>query len=214
MNPPLFTLRLLGRLLLSAGSDFVFAGMFLLTWYAPNALGEGTLSGLMFVMILEFLAVLATGFMAGIGSRDDTPRNRLFLYTIIGLLCILMAAGFAAAFGTVWAFVAFIWLIGSKFPNVVLRPPDFDAQFILMANWAAMVVLYLSGTFLSVGVEWPALGITPEVIAAQGFDTGGEWLEEPYRVMVFGAYYYTGLGLLSIVNEVIPLIAAKRRRKA
>lgn len=206
--PPTLVLWL--RLALSAGSDFAFAATFLITWYAPYTFGEKSVSNMMFVMLIEFVVVLTTGFLAGIASRDDTKRNRLFMFVVIGGVCTLFAGGFALAFGAAWPFFAFLLLVAGKFSTVVLHPPDFDGQFLLMANWAAMTVLYLSGTFLSVGMEWPVLGVTPEVIAAQGFETGGEWMEHPHTVLVFGAYYFVGLGVLALINE---LIALRRKGK-
>jgi hypothetical protein len=193
------------RLALSAGSDFCFAATFLITWFAPYTFGEKAVSNLMFVMLIEFVVVLTTGFLGGIASQDDTKRNRLFMYVMIGGVCTLFAGGFAWAFGAAWPFFAFLLLVAGKFSQVVLQPPDFDGQFRLMATWAAMTVLYLSGTFLSVGMEWPEFGVTAEVVAAQGFETGGEWMEHPHTVLVFGAYYFTGLGLLALLNELFAL---------
>jgi hypothetical protein len=81
----------------------------------------------------------------------------------------------------------------------------------MMANWAAMVVLYLVGIFLTAVVAIPRYGVTAEVIAAQHFKDKGLWPEEPYRVMAFGALYFSGLALLAVVNEWFAIRRARGR---
>lgn len=199
-------LRLAGRLLWSAGSDLSFAAFFLVTWIAPYTFGEHTVRRLLLVMLLEFLVVHSTGFLGAIGAADSPLRVRALQYGGLLLFYLIFALAFAAGMGSLWPVVAFVLLLLSKLPVVVLRPPTMDGQMVVMANWAAMTALYLGGIFLTVTANVPALGITPEVIAHQEIDVGGIWPEEPYRVMAFGTIYFTGLAIQSMLNEVIPFL--------
>lgn len=212
--PPISGLRLLLRILISAVPDFALAAVFYITWNAPYTFGTHTVHHLVFVMLVEFLVVHATGFMGAISARGTGKWERIGMFSALSLFYVLMAAGFAASYQGIWPIVAMIYLLGSKIPNIMFRPTSDDAMMGVMANWAAMVCLYLFGCMyaLTAGVE--SRGITPEVIAAQGFDVGGEFPEKPYIVMVFGAVYFTGMGILSILTELLQWAAARRRYKA
>ncbi|MBI2432205.1 MAG: hypothetical protein HYV26_04985 [Candidatus Hydrogenedentes bacterium] len=204
---------LIARIVWSAGLDFALAGSFLITWIAPETFGERTVHKFTFMMLLEFLVVHSTGFFGAIGARDATLRARVLQYgLLLGFYC-LFAAAFSASYGGPWPLIAFVVLTLNKLPNVVIRPPDSDAQMVVMANWAIMTALYLGGVFLTVMYPVPPLGITPEVITRQQFDVGGLWPEEPYRVMAFGAFYFAGMGVVSLLNELIPFLHGRRRAR-
>jgi hypothetical protein len=66
-------------------------------------------------------------------------------------------------------------------------------------------------TRTTLAYDIPPLGVTPEVIAAQEFSVGGEWPEQPYRVMALGALYFTGLGLFAIISEIWGALARKKK---
>ena len=195
--------------------DAWFALVFLITWIAPDTFGEKTVHQLTFVMLVEFIVVHSAAFMGAVATRDATPLARAAQFTGLTALYTIFALGFSALYGALWPVFAFWLLMLSRFPTVVLRPPDFRGQFVLMANWAAMAVLYLVGTGITATSAIPQLGITPEVIAAQEFDMGGLWPEEPYRVMAFGTFYFAGLAVLAVINEGIAIAATwHKTRKA
>lgn len=206
-------IRVAGRLLSSAGMSLWLAAMFLITWVRPNTFGELTVHHLLFVMLLEFLIVHCSGFMGAIAARDETRRQRLFMFSILIAFYALFAAGFSAMYGGWWPLLAFLGLGMSKFSTVVLRPPDMRGQNVLIVNWAAMTCLYLGGVFLTAVVSVPALGVTKDVITAQNFDTGGLWLEEPHRVLAFGVFYFTGLAILACINEIVAMVMSRNRKK-
>lgn len=206
-------LKLAGRMLWSAGPDFALAATFLITWIAPYTFGERSVHRFTFLMLLEFLVVHSTGFLGAISVLDNPLKTRIMMYAGLVAMYCLFAAGFCAMYGGPWPLFAFLILTLSKFPNIVLRPPDSDGQFIVMGNWAAMTALYLFGALLTLEQPIPPLGVTPEVIAAQQFGVGGEWPEQPYRVMAFGAFYFTGLGIISILTEIIPFMRGRRKNR-
>jgi hypothetical protein len=211
---PIPVWKLLLRTAWSAVPDFGLAACFAITWVRPYTLGETAVHHFTFLMLLEFLVVHSTGFLAAVGTRDNGRWERALMYSVLFLFYALMAAGFSASYGSLWPLAAFSILMLSKAPNVLFRPHGDDAMFALMSNWAAMTCLYLGGIFFTLVYDIPPLGVTPEVIAAQEFSVGGEWPEQPYRVMAFGVIYFSGLGLLSILTELFAYWRAVRRARA
>lgn len=198
------------RCVWSAVPDFALAGLFLLTWVRPYAFDEEMVHHLMFVMLLEFLVVHSTGFLGAASERGNTRWERVLMVSVLLLLYAMFAAAFSVSYGGPWPFIAFMYLTLSKVPNIILRGTAEDKMMGVMANWAAMVALYLFGCFATLVYDVPPLGVTPEVIARQGFTVGGEWPEQPYRVIAFGVIYFTGLGVVSVINEVITFVSVNR----
>lgn len=201
------------RILFSAGPDFWLAATFLITWLRPYTFGETTVHKLTFVMLIEFLVVHSTGFFSAIATRDMARPQRIFISAILLLFYCLFAGAFSASYGSPWPLFAFLMLTVSKLLTVLFRPHDDDTQFRAMGFWAFMTALYLFSTFATVMADVPALGVTPEVIARQGFGVGGVWPEQPYRVMAMGAIYFTGLGLATVVMELWPLLEVKSKKR-
>lgn len=212
------------RILWAAGMNAWIAAMFLVTWFRPFTFGPLTVHHLMFVMLVEFLVVHSSGFLGAIAARDESRRGRAAMFAGLMAFYMLFAAAFSFAYGGWWPMLAFWGLMLSRFPTVVLRPPDRSGQAVLMINWAAMTVLYLFGAVITSALPMPAFGITQAVIDAQHFKDKGLWPEEPYRVIAFGSAYFLGLTVLAVVNEWVSLLrspgpdgvvmAARRRRKA
>lgn len=195
----------------AAGGDLCLAGAFLITWIWPYTFGEFAVHKFTFLMLLEFLVVHSTGFFAAISSRDETPLRRGLMFAGLLALYLLFAAGFSASYGGPWPLMAFAMLALPRAPSIILRPPDDDAQFMMMANWAAMTALYLFSIFFTLVYDIPPLGVTPEVIESQQFGIGGAWPEQPYRVMAHGAIYFTGQAVLAVLFEGLAFRRAQRK---
>lgn len=202
----------LARLIFSAGSDFALAAAFLITWHAPYTFGEQAVRGFMYLMLIEFLVVHSTGFLGAIAARDTARWLRVVLYGVLLLFYGLMAGAFSVSYGGWWPFLCMTMQCLGKAQTVLVNPHDDAAQSRVMAHWAAMTALFLGGVFLTVVYEVPAYGITAEVIARQEFTVGGLWPEQPYRVIAFGAIYFTGLGMLSVGIELLALVRRRRLR--
>ncbi len=193
-------MRTLGALL-SAIPDFAAAAVFYVTWIAPTTFGETMVAHLVLVMLLEFLVVHSTAFMGfavyGAGSR----RQRLGMMLGLTALYALFAFGFSAGFGTWWPVQAMALLaLNRSLPLLLGALPDARELDTLMAAWAVSVIFYLGGVTLTLMQPVPPYGITPEVIAAQGFQVGGEWPEQPYRPIAFGVLYFTAQGLFELAT--------------
>lgn len=211
--PPEPAIRFWIRLTVALAADLALAAAFLITWLRPYTFGEFAVKHFTFLMIFEFLVVHATGFLGAVGSRSSGTWERLFMYSVLCLVYGLFAAAFAFSAGSLWPAMGFILMFLGRAPGILFRPHSDDAMMGIMSNWAAMVCLYLFGVFFVLMNDVPALGITPEVIAAQEFGTGGEFPERPYIVMAFGALYFTGLALLTLVSELLGRRAALRRKR-
>lgn len=180
--------------------DFGVAAVFLITWIDPTFFGERMVAHLVTVMLLEFLVVHSAGFMGFIVHGDGSRLTRIGM--ILGLTCFyaLFAWGFSVGTGSWWPLQAMLLLTLNRMMPLFFGPlPDGSALNTVGMFWAASVVFYLFSVFVGVMADVPPLGITPEVIAAQGFTSGGEWPEYPYKPIASGAIYFTLHGLFELL---------------
>ena len=185
---------------------FGISATFVTTWFTPDALGEEMIIRLMFVMIIEFFVVHATGFYAGISFSEGPWWKRGGMG--LGLLAFYLVFGlaFSAAYGGLFPLYAMLALLVPKVIGILGQAQtDSNTQLALMANWAAMVCMYLFAIFATLIFPVPSFGITPEVIAALELDMTGEWPEHPYKVIAAGALYFAGLGVLAVVMPFVPM---------
>lgn len=194
----------------SALPDFLAAATFLVTWFAPTTFGDRMVSHLVLVMLLEFLVVHSAGFMGIIVYGEGARTTKLAMLGGLTFVYLLFAAAFGISFGTWWPVQALVVLTLNRCTPLFLGPlpADTHAQNDRVAvGWAVGVVCYLFGCFATVIPPVPAFGITPDVIAAQGFTSTGLWPEEPYRAVAFGVIYFALQGLWELGSG----LAARRR---
>jgi hypothetical protein len=180
----------------SALPDFGLAFAFLTTWISPGRLGDHMISYLMLLMLLEFIIVHSSGFMAGL-MVSDVPRGKKTLW-LFGLSCfyMLFVGAFALAFGTWWPLSAFWLLTLNRLSGVLLgqAPVGRESQMV-MASWAVGALAYLLLAFATTLLPVPRLGITKAVVAAEHLPGTGLWVDEPQRVIAFGFLYFTVVAL-------------------
>jgi hypothetical protein len=190
--------------LFSALPDFLAAGTFLVTWIAPTTFGETMVSHLVLVMLLEFLVVHSAGFMGVIIYGDGSRTTKLAMIGGLTFVYLLFAAAFGFSFGTWWPVQALVLLTLNRCTPLFLGPlPKEDQMDGVAVGWAVGVVCYLFGCFATVIPPVPALGITPEVVAAQGFTSEGLWIDEPWRPIAFGVIYFGLQGLWELTAGVL-----------
>jgi hypothetical protein len=67
---------------------------------------------------------------------------------------------------------------------------------------------YLVGVVATAAGTLPRLGFDPAFVASLHLEGGGLWVDEPWRVVAFGAFYFGAIGLLEMF--VYPLFAGRR----
>jgi hypothetical protein len=188
--------------LLNAIPDFATAGAFLITWIAPTAFGEQALSKLMLVMLLEFVVVHSAAFMGTVAIAPAARGKRALGILGLGAFYSLFAGGMGLAFHSWWPVIAFAALTTNRLLGVLLgQVPDAEQKAFIQMGWAASVLFYLGGCFLTILVPIPALGITPEVVAAQHFSATGLWIAQPQRVLAFGVVYFALTGWSDLASH-------------
>lgn len=182
--------------LVNAAADFGFAGVFLVTWIAPDTFGQQTLRFLMLVMLMEFVVVHSSAFMGNVIISRAGRGARAAALVGFGLFYSLFAGAFALGFKTWWPITMF-WgqtlnrLLGVLFGQV----PDDEQKAFIQRSWIASVLLYLLGAFVTVILPVPRLGVSSAIVAAQHITATGLWPEHPERVLAFGVIYFGLTGL-------------------
>lgn len=175
----------------NAAPDFAAAGAFLVTWIAPTTFGVQTVKRLMLVMLLEFIVVHSAAFMGIVALAPASRARRAAGILGFGAFYALFAAAMGLGFHSWWPVVAFAGLTANRLLGVLFgQVPDAEQQGFIRTGWAASVVCYVGGCFLTVLLPVPALGVTPAVVAAQHFSASGLWIAEPQRVLAFGVVYF------------------------
>lgn len=189
--------------------DALTCGCFALTWIEPLRFGADAVKTGLIVMLLEFLVVHSSGFFAVLVYDPEASRARRTLCVLgLGLFYLLFVLAWAASFGEWWPLGAFAWLIGSRLGSIWIDPlPLEDERTRQIVFWAVSVVLYLGGVVATVATPLPHFGMPPELVPSLGLSGGGVWIEEPHRVIAFGALYFGGL---AAVKLLVPAFSARR----
>lgn len=190
----------LARAVTTSLPDLALAAFFLTVWLDPFRFGEGMVGTLLLVMILEFIIVHASGFMAVIIFGQSSRLKKILLLGGLGLVESIFVAGFCLSFGAWWPMASFWGLTVNRMLAVLLNPADGAGPgMFLGSQWAMSIVFYLGGTFLTLMAPVPALGMTQEVYPRLGLTGGGIWIEEPHRVVAFGVIYFAAQGLWGMI---------------
>jgi len=187
--------------LFSALPSFILSGLFLITWIAPSALGQKMISYLMLVMLLEFINVHAAGFMGNTIISDAGRGKKAMMIIGLGVLYTLFVGAFALSFDQWWPMWAFWGLVLNRLLGVLLgKAPTGQEKSMIQTSWAIGVFCYVMLVFATIILPVPALGVSSEVIAEQGFTARGLWIDEPYRMMAFGFLYFSVIGLAELFS--------------
>ena len=178
--------------LFAALPDAITASVFLVAWTAPAQLGPDSVRNLTLVMLIEFIVLHSSVFYAVIVAADGVARGKRILWLSgLSALYLTFVLGFSLAFSSSWPLFAFGWLFVSRFLHIWTRKSEgIDAGRSMTTIWAAGVGAYLLGAFATVMLPLPPLGITPEFIESMHLTGSGEWIDRPYTVLAFGAFYF------------------------
>ncbi|MBI5168579.1 MAG: hypothetical protein HZA61_03735 [Candidatus Eisenbacteria bacterium] len=185
------------RDLASALPDFALAVVCLLAWIAPEALTPGVVPWILLTMLVEFVVVHSAPFM-GLQLVSDMPAARKLRNVVaIGLFYSVFLLGFSLAFHAWWPFVSFWLLTANRLTVLTFRQGrEGRESATLKASWAAGALCYLGGVFLTTLLPLPRLGLDPAFVESLRLTGGGLWIEQPWRVLAFGAFYFATVGFL------------------
>lgn len=174
--------------------DLVLAGVFLLTWLRPFALGSSPVEFGRITMILEFLAI-HSAYLTGVRIyRDRSRRARLERIGLFAVLYTVFAGGVAAKFGVWWPLLAFWGLMFNRMLGAILEEaPRGTERLYWKLAWEFSLALFLVGVFAVALLPIPELGWTADVRA--GLGASGD---EPHRWLAFGVFYFG----LTAVSEI------------
>ncbi len=201
----------IGGAILSAIPDFVLAGVCLFTWLRPMAIDPLLVKRLTALTLLEFIVVHSAPFTGIVALSEMKTLRKTAALVGLGAFYMLFAWGFAAAFDSRWPMIAFFSLMLNRLLPVLLGVvPGETMKSYVVSCWVVGAIAFLGTVFAAAALPIPPLGITADVIAAQGFTTGGLWPEQPYRPLFMGMLYFTIVGVWEIVGMRVVMRRAQR----
>jgi hypothetical protein len=180
-----------GRII-AALPDAVSCAMFLVCWFAPLTFGPAWVKNLMIVMLMEFLTVHSGGFIGGTLADPKSTRLRKSQVLLgLGSFYLLFAGAFSLAFEAWWPLLVFGWLLLAKLGVVWLSPVPTTQEQARQTTFTGYAIGgYVIGVMLTSILPVPQLGIDDAVAAAAAIPGSGLWVDEPHRVVAFGAFYF------------------------
>jgi hypothetical protein len=199
--------------LIAAIPDFGLAGFFAISWVAPYTFGDHMLSRLELMMLMEFIILHSSAFLAFAMTMLPSRSLRIGAVMGLGLLYTMFVGAFSLSFHTWWPIVSFWMLLANRMLAIVLgkSPRERDFGFI-MVGWAVGVACYLGYVLLTATVNIPRLGVTLAVQKAQPSSVGGLWAQEPWRVIAFGTFYYATIAVTELFGVGAPPAFAPPRQ--
>lgn len=196
--------RISGRLapIVDAAGDLVLAGVFLVTWLAPDAPLALPLGVALLTMLLEFIVVHSTAFMGSVAMGEGTPATRARSVLALGGFYTLFVVGFALAFQTWWPLVSFWVLTINRSLGILFDTTTSGRQALhIRKGWAAVTMSYLLAVGATTVLPVPAFGIDRAVVAAAELPSSGLWVSEPYRVVAAGFLHFLLSGLSALFGH-------------
>ncbi len=192
--------------IVAAVPNFVLAGTFVVTWVSPSALGERMIPYLVLVMLLEFF-ILHSSALLGAFMAGEFPRTtKTLIVLVLAVAYTLFVGAFSLAFRTWWPLVTFWLLTLNRLLGPFLRghaATEREKIFVFF-SWGVGVVAYLVFAFATTLLPVARLGVSEAVVRAQRVPGEGLWIDEPHRVLAFGVYYFTVMGLWELGRYANP----------
>lgn len=187
---------------ISAAFDLGLAALFVISWVDPGSPLARPVGWLVLLMLIEFVTVHSSAMLGSTWASEESRNQRLRTVGVMTVLYALLVGSFSAGFGT-WAPFFGFWILSANrlLSMLVGGKPGPTAKKEAERSWARAVGLYLLGAFSVTFLPIPRLGLTPEVMSDIDLAGSGLWVDEPWRVLAFGAMYF-GLGGLLLLRDV------------
>jgi hypothetical protein len=175
----------------AAAPNVALAALCVLTWLAPTSLGDRQVAFVLLLLLLEAIVIHSAAFMGQSVVDIDQPGARLVSLAGFAVFYTLFAAALSLAFHVWWPLPVFWLLTLNRLLGTFLgQAPAGDRRDLIMAGWGAGTLFLMAGIALGLVLDLPRLGLTAEVVAAQGIPERGIWTEAPQKLLVAGAIYY------------------------
>lgn len=177
--------------------DFLMGLAFLATWIEPASLGDGMVSYLFQVMLLEFIIIHSAGFMGGVIFGNDPKSKKIKMLLGFGLFYSMFVAGFAVGFKSWWPVIAFWGLMFNRMMSVLTGQAEEGKEQEFIKNmWGVNIGCYLVSVFAAILIPLPEFGISPHDLGQ--LSVSGDFVDEPHRMMAWGFLYFTMVGWYEI----------------
>jgi hypothetical protein len=179
----------------------------------PYAFGDHMLSRFALMMLMEFIVLHSSAFLAFAMSLPKLRIMRIGAVIGLGLLYTLFVGAFSLSFHTWWPITSFWILLTNRMLALILgrAPKENDLGYVVL-GWAVGVASFLGYAMLTAMANIPRLGITVAVQRAQPPPIGGLWTEQPWRVIAFGVFYYATMAVTKLFGVGAPPASDARAR--
>nr|ADC36069.1 hypothetical protein [uncultured bacterium 213] len=203
------TAGLMLRRVASAVPDLTLGVSYLTTWISPGAFGARSLHYLTLMALLEFVVIHSAVFMGAVAVGEAPRSTRTALIVGLAVFYSIFVVGFALGLGAWWPVSAFWLLTLNRLTGVLFSTaPSGQEKDAMGRDWATSMALYIGWAFVTVFAPVPRLGITAAVAASNRVPGTGLWIDEPFRLVAFGAAYYLSRGVLELFDPFAPAAAS------
>ena len=151
------------------------------------------------IMVMEFIVVHSGGLLSGMSaSVANTKKEKIGL--LIGLVALYFGFAFviSSAFHSKPLFYSFSFIMFCRLITGFFAVSQKNKDAIIQRS-VSSALLYMFVCFLSIGVPFPAGGLTPRVVSQFFHDSGeGIWNREPQRALAAGMIYFFLMGVYEL----------------
>jgi hypothetical protein len=188
--------------LAAAVPDLTMGAVCLMTWIWAERMPPWIVRYILLVMLLEFIVIHSSAILGSVAFSGDPRAKKLRTVLSLGAMYSLFGLGFCLAFKTVWPLISFWGQTANRLSGAMYGPGLSERQRqYTQGMWGIGAMIYLVGAFLSSLLPIPRWGITAAVERAADLPGSGLWIDDPWRPVVFGFLYFTGVGLFDLFQE-------------
>jgi hypothetical protein len=185
----------------AAVPDAALGLTFLITWFAPSALGPHMLRYAMLTMVLEFIVIHSSSFMGSVALGDASRPRKVATLAVLAAFYSVFLLAFGWILGEWWPAWAFWGLSANRMLGVILTAkPTEQARQEAMPRWAVSTAAYLLWVIGTSILPVPSFGIDAAAIASAEIRGTGLWVEQPARLMAAAAGYFLTQAYAEITN--------------
>jgi hypothetical protein len=182
------------RDLAGAAPNFGFVALFAWAWVSPSSLGDERVNWLFWTLVIEFLVVHSTGFMAAAVYSSQERASRFKAAAMFGFPYFVLTGIFALAMKAWWPLASFWSLTANRWlgPLIGKLEPEQTREFV-MVSWVVSMAFYCLAVPLAMALPVPELGFAEHPVLLAGANSPEE--AQLHRWMAAGAAYFTINGL-------------------